>query len=298
MSVDVPSDVIDWVRSVFSAANVRITEKLDTNPKAPEESLDLTWIEQLSRYSSATTFGSNWTAWIQTHYLGGMRHFYRWEIADIGVLVFLRLPEEKVSKVALLQSKRLYPRASSVQEETMSDFEVGFARLADPEDEALPLSMAADFRFDGDCVFGALKSGSEQVKLISKYQEQNRLKVYYQLYGPSSVPFEQRIPLEEPVPPTERPTLGTRIVPADVTHARLEEIDHTSPRLDDMKSFDGLPAYGWRLEDFMCDQVLACREGDRFGSVNEERIQDLFFRRGGPITAAISLTIEAPNALD
>lgn len=39
-----------------------------------------------------------------------MRHFYGWEIADIGLLLFAKKAGAVVSKkVALLQSKRLYP---------------------------------------------------------------------------------------------------------------------------------------------------------------------------------------------
>jgi hypothetical protein len=80
------------------------------NPNAPEESLDLTWIEHMSRFSSPVTLDSGWLVKIETHYLGRMRHFRRWEIADIGRLVHLRLGEKgRTSKVALLQSKRLYP---------------------------------------------------------------------------------------------------------------------------------------------------------------------------------------------
>jgi hypothetical protein len=58
-----------------------------------------------------------------------------------------------------------------------------------------------------------------------------------------------------------------------------------------------LPSYGWRLEEFVCDELLACREGDRFNSPGDYKIERLFYRRTGAIAAAISVTIEAPDAV-
>src|SRR4051794_25668942 len=107
---EIPEDVIEWLRSVFASCNTRVTEKLSMNPNAPEESLDLTWIEHLTHFSTPVVLGSEWITKIESHYLGGLRHWRSWEIADIGVLVFLRLGGSITkSKVALLQSKRLYP---------------------------------------------------------------------------------------------------------------------------------------------------------------------------------------------
>ena len=87
---EIPNDVFDWIRSIFRGCNERISEKLSNNPNLPEESLDLTWIEYISQYASPVTLSSAWTIKIETHYLGGLRHFLRWEIADIGILLFLR----------------------------------------------------------------------------------------------------------------------------------------------------------------------------------------------------------------
>ena len=49
------------------------------------------------------------------HFLGGLRHFYNWEIADIGVLIFAKKAGTVVANtVAVLQSKRLYPDQGTV----------------------------------------------------------------------------------------------------------------------------------------------------------------------------------------
>lgn len=168
----VHADVKEWLNRIFRDCNERITEKLSNNPNAPEESLDLTWIEQLSRYSSPVTLASSWTVKVEAHYLGGLRHFFRWEIADIGVLLFLRSGGEvKRSKVALLQSKRLYPNNRSVAEESKVDYEIGFARLADLEDLTRSLSLETEFRFSEDSRYGAIIPGSDQGQSDQRIRE-------------------------------------------------------------------------------------------------------------------------------
>ncbi len=188
--VDVPQDVVEWLKAVFRDCNERITEKLGNNPNAPEESLDLTWIEHLSRYSSPVTLASSWSVKIEAHYLGGLRQFYRWEIADIGVLLFTRSGGQiERSKVALLQSKRLYPTNMRVTEEGKIDYEIGFARLADPEDLGRAIAVEAEFRFNEGCRYGAIIPFSAQVKAIKEYETKSKLPVYYQLYNPWMLPF-------------------------------------------------------------------------------------------------------------
>ena len=58
--------------------------------------------------------------------------------------------------------------------------------------------------------------------------------------------------------------------------------------------FDDDFAYGWPLEFFAGDLFLKCLEGSGFETVGDERIQNLFYRRSGPIAAAIAIAIEEP----
>jgi hypothetical protein len=53
--------------------------------------------------------------------------------------------------------------------------------------------------------------------------------------------------------------------------------------------------YGWPLEHFISDLFLGCSEGTPFETISEGRIQTLFYRRSGPISAAIAISIEAPE---
>ncbi len=292
-----PTDVTEWIRKVFRECNERITEKLSNNPNLPEESLDLTWIEHLSQYASPVTLSSSWTIKIETHYLGGLRHFYSWEIADIGVLIFFRragLLER--SKVALLQSKRLYPSSNTVQEEDKIDYEIGFARIADPESLQRSVAIQAEFEFDEACRYGALLANSDQVKAIADYQKNNKTPVYYQFYNPWRTPFTQRIPLSQFKRPSGKLALGTRIIPAPDVHRLLSAfVEGQKPTLSDLKSLMPKTPFGWALEHFVADLLLGCLEGSIFKDISEERIQTLFYRRSGPISAAIAISIEEPN---
>jgi hypothetical protein len=293
----IPADVTEWIRTVFRECNERITEKLSNNPNLPEESLDLTWIEHLSQFASPVTLSSSWTVKIETHYLGGLRHFRNWEIADIGILMFFRRSGAlERSKVALLQSKRLYPSNNTVQEEDKIDYEIGFARLADPESLQQSVAIQAEFEFDENCRYGALIANSDQVKAITDYQKQNKTPIYYQLYNPWQIPFAQRIPLSQFKRPSGKMKLGTRVIPAADVHKLLAgHVSGRKPSLSDLKALRPDAPYGWTLEHFVADLVLGCIEGSAFKSISEAHIQNLFYRRSGPIAAAIAISIEAPD---
>ena len=291
----IAQDVTEWIRKVFRECNERITEKLSNNPNLPEGSLDLTWIEHLSQYASPVTLSSLWTIKIETHYLGGLRHFGNWEIADIGVLMFFRHAGAlRRSKVALLQSKRLYPSNNTVQEEDRIDYEIGFARLADPESLQQSVAVQAEFQFDDDCRYGALAAKSEQVKAIADYEKQNKTPIYYQFYNPWRLPFTQRIPLSQFKRPTGNLNLGTRIIPARAVHKLLAHyVAGQIPSVAEVKALCPDAPYGWPLEHFVADLLLGCVEGSIFKDISEQRIQNLFYRRSGPISAAIAIYIEA-----
>ncbi len=295
--IDTPRDVFEWVTDVFWQCNMRISEKLTNNPNIPEQSLDLTWVEHFSQFTSPVTLGSSWTVKVETHYLGGLRHYYNWEIADIGVLLFIRRGGRvATSKVALLQSKRLYPTTDRVREEHPSDYETGFARLADPEDLQTPITLEAEFEFNEDCRFGALIAGSTQIRAIAAYQRENNLLVYYQLYNPWSLPIVQRIPLSTYARPSTELTHGVIIVPASRVHEYLRtQVEGHRPTLRELGTIcDDAFAYGWPLEVFAGDLFLSCREGSPFETIEDERIQNLFYRRTGAIAAAIAITVEKP----
>jgi len=126
----IPDDVREWVRSVFSSCNARVTGKLDRLPTTHETSLDLSLIEALSQVSAPVRTPSGHLVRIDVHFLGGGRHFGTWEVADIGALLIYRSGTEVVrTKVALLQSKRLYPIEQAFEEDSPLTYATGFGRL-------------------------------------------------------------------------------------------------------------------------------------------------------------------------
>lgn len=295
---EIPADVLEKVRAIFAQCNLRTTECISMNPNTQEEWLDHIWISEAVQFSTPQILSSGWIVKVEAHFLGGMRHLDRWEIADIGMLVHLRLgPEERRSKVVLLQSKRLYPTAGTVREESASDYFTGFARLADEEDESLSIAFATEYEFTTESCYKALRRGDSQTDRISQYEEKHGLRVYYQFYNPRDIPFTQVVPLAGYTPNEGDPGVGVRIVPAPIVRTALKDSTVETLRVSDLQDLDGLPSGGWRLEDFVADEVLACREGTPYGSIRDEPMQALFNRRAGPIAAAIAITIEAPDAV-
>jgi hypothetical protein len=291
----IPDDAIKWVRKVFRACNKRVSRKLSLVPQCPEASLDTTFIEHLSQYSSPRRLESGWTVRIDTHFLGGMRHFYgKWEIADIGILIHFRHNGRTVrSKAAALQSKRLYPKGHQVIEDLKVDYEIGFGRLDDPEDARLPLYHAATFQFDKSCRYQALGAHSEQFKAIDEYSKSSKIPVFYQFYNPLALPFTQEFPLQSDRI-SSRLKFGTRIVAAAQVHALINhKPPNYAPSVSDL-GFRKSP-FGWSLEHFVAELMLPCREGYIYQDVQDRDISSLFNRRTGAIAAAFAVVIEQPN---
>jgi hypothetical protein len=297
--IEVPRDVSQWLFEVFAACNQRVTEKLCNNPNMQEEWLDYSWIEQVSRFSAPLTLSSSWTVRLQAHFLSGLRHFRTWEIGDIGVLLFIRSPTRvERSKVVLLQSKRLYPTNMAVTEETTVDYQVGFARLADPEDLRHSLTLGTDYEFTDEAWYGAFLAGSDQTRAIQEFEKSHALPVYDHLYNPWCLPFARHVPIDSFNTPEGDLEIGVRIVSSEMVHGALRDsAKGYRPSVRDITQSGAPDTYGWRLEQFIAAELLECREGARFDSIHDRSIEALFTRRSGPIAAAIAITAEAPAGL-
>ena len=91
----IPDDAIEFVRAAFAQANRRATNTLARQPSMHEEGLDFQLIAALDEIGSRVLPGSGAAVEIETHWLGGRRHFdfldhRRWEIADIALLIVVR----------------------------------------------------------------------------------------------------------------------------------------------------------------------------------------------------------------
>ena len=163
MPVAIPSDAIAHAVFAFADANDVTARRMCRVPTLHETSLDQTFIEQLSRHSGPVQVGSGWVVTIETHNLGSGRHFGTWEIADIGVLVAVRHEGRlRLSKAAMLQSKRLYPVELALDEAEAHDYVRGIFRLWKSDEEAIEASRPRVFTFTGESEYKQLLAGDER----------------------------------------------------------------------------------------------------------------------------------------
>jgi hypothetical protein len=58
----------------------------------------------------------------------------------------------------------------------------------------------------------------------------------------------------------------------------------------------GSSGAGWRLEEWVADLLLTCKEGRPYNSPDETMVHTMLERRSGPIGAAIAIHIELPDS--
>src|SRR4051794_29447373 len=124
MAGDGPEEVIRHVPPGFSRANVGAPKALGPQPAIHEEQLDIQVVAALDRVGPRVLAESGAAVEIETHWLGGRRHFGgRWEIADLALVAVFRKGGQLIwRKVALLQSKRLYARNVAISELDREDY--------------------------------------------------------------------------------------------------------------------------------------------------------------------------------
>lgn len=294
---DIPDDVIDWFRSLFGRANRRVSQTLLNVPSIRETTLDDDLIHSLIQQSAPIRLDSGAVVRLDVHNIGGLRRIARWEIGDIGILVFVIHRGRLVGrKVAVLQAKRLYPSAGDVEEEDPVGFRYGMNAFLRGEESPTSMLLAKIFTFDEHSSYGALRAGSEQQVAIKDFEHRFGRSVYYLLYNPPAVPLTIQYPLEAYQELEGDPELGARILTAAEVHKLLDVLgDGRAPTLQDVMGA-GSPAGGWRLEEWAADLLLTCREGRRYTTPDEAGVQLLLERRSGPIGAAIAVRIELPDA--
>jgi hypothetical protein len=198
----------------------------------------------------------------------------------------------QLRKVALLQSKRLYPQEQGLEEDTPLDYMIGFARLMQG-DEALPAQEDRDFWFSDKSRYRMISKGNGQHEAITQFEAKLAIPVHYLLYQPLANPWRQVIPTpwlpNDRLPPN---SVGTEVTRARDRHTSLRwKRNGYSPTRSDIISLRR-----WRLEAFVTDELLRCREGYRARGPNDEGLFSVFNRRTGPIATAIAITIDRSEA--
>ena len=289
----IPSEVIEYIRATFAKANDKVSKTLSLHPSMYEETLDHTLVTELA--ASPPTFFSTQQIGleIQTHWLGGRHMYGRWEIADIGLFVIIRVQGKlHAKKVALLQAKRLFSREIPVSELFHEDYRIGIGRIIDKDDPIVPISQQRNFQFDENCVFGAMSSGSEQSKRIEKYRSEKGIPIYYNFYCPTNIPFQNSYPAMPNEVDGLNNDYGVRVSNSEVIHSSLNLLPTgKTPSLAELTQ-KGKSKLGTRLEDFVCDELLVCKAGRLFEKNADADLNSLLYARSNPITAAISICID------
>ena len=301
---DIPEAVIDYVRRVFAAANDRVTRKMSDHPSMHEETLDHALIDELTDAPPAFFADERAAVEIEAHWLGGRRMWGRWEIADMAVIVMLRQHGRLAQrKVALLQTKRLYSGEIPVQPLEWDDYVIGIGRLGDRIDPELPLTHQRLFGFEETSEYGAMSADSEQVHRIEQYVAARDIPVFYAFYNPLQLPSRSSYPRLNGERSDGPNNLGCRVQTMEQVHTRLETLaPGKSPTFGGLSGFeseaprpagdDPFAGAGWRLENFVADEVLRCRQGALFDAATNPDLRSLFYERTAPIAAAIAINIE------
>jgi hypothetical protein len=304
MAGDVPEDVIRHVRRVFSRANVDATKALARQPAIHEEQLDFQVVAALDRVGPRVLAESGAAVEIETHWLGGRRHFGgRWEIADLALVAVFRKGGQLIwRKVALLQSKRLYARNVAISELDREYYTLGIGRLIDRPEPTRPATGIRKFEFSGNCVYGAMAAGSAQQVRIDEYMRNRRIPVFYSLYNPPAIPYLGEVPRRRVLEIKQADVrCGCRIQRAVDVHESLSRLPTGStPSFVELQlrekyaDGDDYDQFGWRLEVFVADEFLRCREGRKFVEQDDKDLANLLYERSGPIASAIVVQIDLP----
>ncbi|MFD6095022.1 hypothetical protein ACFVWN_09470 [Nocardiopsis flavescens] len=278
-----------------------VSTQVSMLPGTYEASLDQIFLTDLMKHDGVFKTSSDWLIRIRTHFLGGRRHFGDFEIADIGVLVnFRRGGEHLRSKVVLLQSKRLYPNEGEYEEASFRDYLTGFGRFWPEDEDWDSLAAVREFSFFGGSRYSALKPGDGQYQAILEYESRHGIPVYYLLYNPLVLPWSVPVPLPANIA-LDKPDgkLGSTVMSAECLRYRISSGSGTgSPTFADLHGFESSSSYeldrAWKVEDFIADEIMDCREGYVARSPREEGVRRVFSDRSGPIAAALSITIDAP----
>ncbi|HVX13837.1 MAG TPA: hypothetical protein VHC22_21825 [Pirellulales bacterium] len=299
----IPEDVKWYIREIFAECNRRVSTKLSHIPNLHETSLDHSFIEHFTNYCRPIQTPSDWTVRFDCHFIGGGRHYMRWEVADFGILVVFRYKGEVwLSKVTLLQSKRLFAKEFDGIESNPLDVDLGFNFLFMNVERWRKMAESRDFRFDDASLYRSLEIGDTQYVNIEKYEQRHKLNVHYLLYNPLSVPHEKSFPIMEPEVDGEN-IVGCRVVPSKSLRAMVAELKiERPPSFGEISTklrepFDKANAQcGWRLEDYIVDELLACKDGLIDESAQYDHLMHIFSQKSQPIHAALVITFDMATA--
>lgn len=299
MDIKVPNDVTEHVRRLFSTCNDEVSTEMCAFPAMREETLDTLFISRFARGQAPKRLPSNWIVRIDTHFIGGGHHYGAWEVADIALMMVFRKNGIVIrSKIALLQSKKLYPNTLTYNPEDWSNRSFGLGSMMVPKDVHEEIITDRVLQFKNSSRYGAFKKNDNQQDTMGHFERRWDTEMYYLFYNPLDIPFSVKTPVVE-IPEFPANIVGSRVIPKSSLDSALAKFpDGYVPSYEDVakgvseSTHVGMHESGWRLEDFAADFMLACKEGLIDDSENFESIAVLANQKRRPISAAVSITFE------
>jgi hypothetical protein len=300
----IPTEVQELIRGIFRDCNSKVSGKLSRIPNIHETSLDHTFIEHFTHFCRPIPTPSEWTVRLDCHFIGGGRHYEKWEVADFGILMVFRHRGQVVrSKVALLQSKRLYPNEVTPESNPLGD-RLGFNYLFMSEDRWKAVAEPRVFTFSERSSYRALEVADEQYEAIEKYERRHKIPVQYLLYNPVVVPWSMAFPITAPEAPIPECNAGCRVVPSVAMREMVKRLNTERPPTYGQvtgelgEAFSAGPDVGgWRVERYVADLMLTCQSGLVDDSEKFDHISHIFSQKVAPISAAIVITMDMPTGL-
>lgn len=299
MNFKVPESVRSYIVKVFSEVNDSISRKISSVPNIPEETLDISFIENLSRYSAPRIIVPNWAVRIAAHFIGNIRHRRRYEIADIGVVLVFKYNDKVLGrKLILLQSKRLYPTNNQVIEFDDYDYDLGLGLITHQGNLRASVFSKVQYCFDHSAKYGALSAKSEQCMVIQEHFEDTNIPVHYLMYNPLVLPWSITYPVDSNEIEFPEREFGTRVIASESIHAILKSYSSGAAlKIADICDQEGDGStFGWSLENFF-DDVIQCKEGYLFNEDNDVGLGKLFNKKSGPIFCIVEVVIEQNEML-
>lgn len=302
MTLNIPEDVKNYIRKHFSKCNRNVASDLSLFPAIYEESLDMNLIGYWSKNQQPAKLKSGWIVRVDAHFIGGGRHFGTWEVADIGLMIIFR-KKGKVnrSKLAFLQSKKLYANSLSYKKDNPYIRRFGMGRLLVTEDEHEDVIKPRLLHFTESSKYKAFQKDNEQQQAMKAFQERFGMKMYYLLYNPLNIPYSVKMPVETH-PKFGRNEIGCRVIPKDFLDEALATYPAKhSPSLGDIKYMlsgeflNKKHDAGWRLEYFIVDLMMSCKEGIIDDSPNFEKVLRFLNDKRSPMSSSLSITIDSPE---
>ncbi len=297
--IEIPTDVKEFMENLVKDCNYNVSYNLSAFPFSHEESLDHKLIGEFIG-KGPRKFGSNWTVRFDAHYIGGGRHFRTFEVADLGLMVIFRKRGKIIrSKLAFLQSKKLY--ASTLKLKRFDPYHrQGMGRLLVTNEEHIELVEPKRLKYGENSRYKALITGSEQEDVMKSFSSRFDVKLYYLFYNPCEIPWEVNSPIEI-LPEIKENKIGCRVIPKPDLDKALKSYDKDyKPTYGDIKyqldvlEFPKEHSAGWRLEYFVNELFIGCKEGLIDDSPNFETLIRLLSQKSSPISSALSITFDQP----